>query len=456
MKLLSKSTPPENAADAQRLPGICHGGCRHAGISTPRAVFLLSLICLFGVIPGTASAKEKPRAAPGSAEVVEKKGDLKNLRGQIESLRKDVAVAEGKRSSAADELKDVEQEISVTQRDLHGLAQQRDRLQDSLKALNTQAHELETRLNSQQAQLEKLVYRQYVQGKPDSLRLLLNGDDPSQMARDLHYLTLIGHARSQLLQEIDTTLERKQALAADTKERADEMADVEAKQKEQHGKLVAQREQRQQMLNRISLQITQQRREIGNLQRDEKQLSQLIDRLAKIIAANKASPRPAPPAKAPRKGTAQQEEPASELRNEGTPEAVPAGNFAQQKGALRLPTRGVVSTRFGSARQEGSTWKGLFIRAGVGGEVKAIAAGRVVFADWMRGFGNLIIVDHGSSYLSIYGNNEALLKQSGDSVKGGDTLASVGNSGGNPESGLYFELRFKGQPLDPLKWVNLK
>ena len=396
--------------------------------------------------------------APSTAEVVEKKGDLKTLRGQIESLRKDVAAAEGKRTSAADELKDVEQEISATQRDLHNLALQRDRLQDSLKALNTQAHELETRLNSQQAQLEKLVYRQYVQGNPDSLRLLLNGDDPSQMARDLHYLTLIGHARSQLLHEIDTTLERKQALAADTQERADEMTDVEAKQKEQHGKLVAQREQRQRVLDKISEKITAQRREIGNLQRDEKQLSQLIDRLAKAIAtAKKPAPRRETAVKATAKGTgAAQQEPASELRNESTPEALPAGNFASQKGSLRLPTRGVVSNRFGSARQEGSTWKGLFIRAGAGNEVRAIAAGRVVFADWMRGFGNLIIVDHGGSYLSIYGNNEALLKQSGDSVKGGDSLASVGNSGGNPESGLYFELRYQGQPLDPLKWVNLK
>ena len=121
-----------------------------------------------------------------------------------------------------------------------------------------------------------------------------------------------------------------------------------------------------------------------------------------------------------------------------------------------MPARGVVSNRFGSPRQEGSTWKGLFIRAGAGSEVKAIAGGRVVFADWMRGFGNLLIVDHGSSYLSIYGNNDALLKQLGDTVKGGDTVASVGNSGGNPESGLYFELRHRGQPLDPLKWVNLK
>ena len=80
----------------------------------------------------------------------------------------------------------------------------------------------------------------------------------------------------------------------------------------------------------------------------------------------------------------------------------------------------------------------------------------MVFADWMRGFGNLLIVDHGSQYLSIYGNNDALLKQVGDTVRGGDTVASVGNSGGNPESGLYFELRYRGQPIDPLKWVNLK
>ena len=88
--------------------------------------------------------------------------------------------------------------------------------------------------------------------------------------------------------------------------------------------------------------------------------------------------------------------------------------------------------------------------------VGRIASGRVVFADWMRGFGNLMIVDHGSSYLSIYGNNDALLRQVGDSVRGGDTVASIGNSGGNPESGLYFEIRYQGQPLDPLKWVNLK
>ncbi|WP_301100615.1 peptidoglycan DD-metalloendopeptidase family protein [Propionivibrio sp.] len=396
------------------------------------------------------------RETAASSDVAEKKGSLKELRGQIESLRKGMAAAEGKRTDAADQLKDVEQEISVTQRDLHNLSTQRDKLKATLKELGIQSSELQSRLNSQQAQLEKLVYRQYLQGKPDSLRLLLNGDDPSQVARDLHYLALIGRARSQLLGQIENSLHRKQALAADTREHAEELAAIEARQQEQHSKLLAQREQRKLVLEKISVQISQQRREIGNLQRNEKRLSQLIEQLAKRIVVKPPSRR-----EAPRKSTAPKAERSpplttTEISNDSTPEAAPAGDFVRQKGALRLPSRGIVSNRFGSARQEGSTWKGLFIRANPGSEVKAIAGGRVVFADWMRGFGNLIIIDHGGSYLSIYGNNEALLKQTGDTIRGGDTIATVGNSGGNPESGLYFELRHQGQPLDPLKWVNLK
>jgi septal ring factor EnvC (AmiA/AmiB activator) len=132
------------------------------------------------------------------------------------------------------------------------------------------------------------------------------------------------------------------------------------------------------------------------------------------------------------------------------------GGFARQKGNLRLPVRGAVSGRFGSPREGGGVWRGLFIKAASGSEVRSIAGGRVVFADWMRGFGNLLIVDHGNAYLSIYGNNDSLLRQVGQAVKGGETIATVGNSGGNPESGLYFELRHQGQPIDPMKWANLK
>jgi septal ring factor EnvC (AmiA/AmiB activator) len=126
------------------------------------------------------------------------------------------------------------------------------------------------------------------------------------------------------------------------------------------------------------------------------------------------------------------------------------------KGQLRLPTRGTISNRFGTTRQEGSTWKGLFIVARAGSEVHSIASGRVVFAEWMRGFGNLLIVDHGASYLSVYANNEALLKQVGEEVRAGEAVATVGNSGGHPESGLYFELRHQGKPLNPSAWLPQK
>ena len=419
------------------------------------------LVCVAGLaslpLPAATKGKApKTAAAPAAThhEVVEKQGDLKELRGQIESLRKEVAEAEGKRASAADQLKGVEQEISATQRDLHALGSQRGKLQDALKDLAHQAKELEGRLTAQQAQLEKLVYRQYLRGNPDVLQIILNGNDPNQLARDLHYMEAIGKARSQLVHEIESTLQRKQALAATTRERANDLAAVEAKQKEQHGKLVAQREHRRQTLEKISAKIAEQRREIGNLQRDEKRLSQLIERLAKIIAARQAPRKEVRPGTEPRPAAGGKAAP--EISNDMTPTSSSGSSFTNLKGSLRLPVRGTVGNRFGAARQEGSTWKGLFIRAGAGSEVRAIAAGRVVFADWMRGFGNLMIVDHGGNYLSIYGNNDALLKQVGDSLRGGEVIASVGNSGGNPESGLYFELRHQGQPIDPLKWVSLK
>ena len=119
--------------------------------------------------------------------------------------------------------------------------------------------------------------------------------------------------------------------------------------------------------------------------------------------------------------------------------------------------RGDVTNRFGAARADtGVSWKGLFIKAAEGNEVKTVADGRVVFADWMRGFGNLIIVDHGSGYMSLYGNNQAVLKGVGDEVNAGDSIASVGNSGGNESNGLYYELRRQSKPFDPMSWSVLR
>ncbi|MDQ5917556.1 MAG: murein hydrolase activator [Pseudomonadota bacterium] len=424
---------------------------------TPKLPALVVVFCALA-LPGapTFAAKNNP-AAPAPAEkgeVAEKKADLTELRKKIDALQKDISAAEGSKAEVADQLKDSERSISHLQRELRELGEQKGDLQGTLRELGQQSRSLESQLEAQQAQLEQLLYRQYLRGSPDSLQLLLNGDDPNQIARDLYYLGAVARARAELLQQIEATLKKKQALTTSTRERAAALASVEEKQKEKHGKLVTQREQKKATLSKISAQIATQKAEVGALQRDEKRMTQLIARLSKLIAARTAPKRA--PAKGGEAGARPGKPGAPEIENEQLPQAAPTGSFARQKGSLRLPVKGTVTNRFGGQRQEGSSWKGLFIRSPVGSEVKAVAGGRVVFAEWMRGFGNLLIVDHGDSFLSIYGNNDALLKNVGDSIRSGDTVATVGNSGGNPESGLYFEIRHQGQPVDPLKWASLK
>ena len=432
------------------------------------------------------AAEKKPAPPAAPPEIAEKQADLGELRSRIDGLRKELLASEENKADAADRLRESERKISGLQRELHELGDQRGQLQRKLKGLEQQSQELGITLGQQQTQLEKLLYKQYLRGTPDSLQLLLNGDDPNQMARDLHYMSAIALTRAELMGEINATLDKKKALAADAKERAAELAEIEAEQQKRHAELQKQREERKNLYAQISSKVNAQRKEIGNLQQNEKRLSNLIDRLSKILAAQAAqSAKAAKAAEAARGAEAarlaahqqkdkhraaaveEKETPrppvATETARQRTVEAEnryePAasdGSFARQRGNLRLPVRGAVSGRFGSPRDGGGTWRGLFIRAGTGSDVKAIANGRVVFSEWMRGFGNLLIVDHGDAYLSIYGNNDSLLKQVGQSVKGGETVATVGNSGGNPESGLYFELRHQGQPIDPMKWASLK
>lgn len=410
--------------------------------------------------------EKKPKSAVNAVstpEIAEKQADLGELRSRIEGLRKDLNANEENKADAADRLRESDRQISRLQRELHELTDQRGQLQKKLQNLERQSHELESTLGQQQSQLEKLLYKQYLRGTPDSLQLLLNGDDPNQMARDMHYLSAIALTRAELMGEINATLDRKKALAADAKERADEILEVEAQQQLRHAELEKQRKERKSLYAQISDKVNAQRKEIGTLQQNEKRMTQLIDRLSKILAAQAAAaakPRPKPPApedkEPPHKPGPGEPVRPKPVEADNAYEPVAGGNFIRQKGSLRLPVRGSVSGRFGTPREGGGTWKGLFIRAGAGSEVKSVANGRVVFADWMRGFGNLLIVDHGDSYLSIYGNNDSLLKQVGQSIKGGETVATVGNSGGNPDSGLYFEIRHQGQPVDPMKWASLK
>jgi septal ring factor EnvC (AmiA/AmiB activator) len=380
---------------------------------------------------------------------VEKKAELRDLQGRIESLRKDLAKSEAHRSEAADSLKEAEQAISASNRRLRELGESRAELRRDLNALEVQSARLERQISGQQRHIGTLLYRQYVGGhggNGDAMKLLLAGEDPNQIARDYHYLKLLSQAKTEVVEDLRDSLAEKQKLAEAVRDRTEKLAENEKKQQEQRQALIAQQKQRQIVLAGIADKIKNQRKEIETLKQNEKRLSKLIDGLTRLVAR--------PPV---RRGAARPGAPtAPALRNEREPDASFSGEFAALRGKLRLPVRGDVTNRFGAPRAEGTHWKGLFVRAPEGAEVKSVAAGQVVFADWLRGFGNLLIVDHGDGYLTVYGNNESLFRQTGDKVKGGEAVASVGNSGGNPESGLYFELRHQGQALDPLKWTTLR
>ncbi|MBZ0132158.1 MAG: peptidoglycan DD-metalloendopeptidase family protein [Rhodocyclaceae bacterium] len=371
-----------------------------------------------------------------------KREELKGLQGRIQSLQQDIAKAEESRADAAEELREAEQAISEANRKLRELGSERAQVQATLASLDAQSQKLTSRISTQQTQLGRLFTRQYYAGETDALSHLLSGSDPNQLARDAHYLSLLSRAKAGLIRNLGEILDEKKRLAGLAREKSEELAEIEKSQQRERAGLVEQQKKRQAVLARLSDRIKAQRREVSKLKRDEKRLAKLIEGLGRIVA----KPKRAPQAKGPA------------LRNERTPDASLAGDdFARLKGRLSLPARGELANRFGTPRQEGgTTWKGVFIRAANGTEVKAIAPGRIVFADWLRGFGNLAIVDHGDGYLSVYGNNESLYKAVGQPVKAGEAIASVGNSGGNPETGLYFELRHLGQPLDPLKWVILR
>ena len=364
--------------------------------------------------------------------------DLRGLRERIEKLQKDLAAAEESRGEAAEQLKASGKAVSEARRSLFELAGERRSLEAQLASLAAQDRDIRAGIAQQQELAERLLRLQYQQGAPDRLRLALEGKDPSTVSRHLHYYGYIQRARGEVIEALRTKGEALAQLAAQSQERRAELAQNEAEQAEETRRLEKERAQRAALVNKLAGEIARNRREIGRLKRDEARLTKLVEEIARALAV-----KPAPKAPAPGQ------------RVENVADASSASKaFTSLKGRLRLPVRGELAGRFGAPREEpGSTWKGLFIKSVTGETVHAVADGRVVYADWLRGFGNLLILDHGGGFMSLYAYNDGLLRKVGEMVRGGDPVAEVGSSGASGESGLYFELRRDGKPFDPMRWV---
>ena len=363
--------------------------------------------------------------------------ELENLRKRISSMQREMDRTNESKSEAVDLLRESERAISNSNRALAQLADQQYAANIRLNELQAQQKKLNSDLAGQQVLLGKLLYQQYLGGKQEYLKLLMSNQDPNQVVRDLQYYQYIAQSRATWLITLRNDLITLNETSQSVLQKRNELAILQADQVKQKSLLEKESRARQRVLSQVSKQLRQQRRQISHMQRDESHLAQLVEQITKMLSHPGSN---------------------SLLHNDNLPDDRFDGNpFAQLKGKLALPVKGNITNLFGSKRSDSTLhWKGIFLRASSGQAVKAIAAGRVVFADWLRGFGNLLIVDHGKGYMSLYGNNETLYKQVGDAIRGGDTIATVGNTGGNENFGLYFELRHESKPLDPMKWVATK
>jgi len=361
--------------------------------------------------------------------------DLAKLRQRISALQQEMEKTSDSKSEIADALRESERAISNSNRALYKLNKQQHEASLTLGQFQHQTKQLSRDMQEQQLLLSKLLLQQYLGGRQEYFKLLLNNHDPNQAARDLQYYEYIAQSRASWLKTLRGNLAQLNDVTAQARQKNLELAALQAEQIAQKQNLLKEKNAHQQLLNKIAQQLKQQRKEIGRLQRDESHLAKLLAKLSRIVAEPKSGPVP--------------------KNNSASSKQTQHASFISLKGRLPLPVKGKITNKFGSKRPDSPVlWKGLFVRAAASQQVHAVASGRVIFADWLRGFGNLLIIDHGLGYMSLYGNNETLYKQVGDELQTGDIIAAVGNSGGNENYGLYFELRHEGIPLDPGKWMR--
>lgn len=451
--------------------------------SRPTRPWLYCLTAWFALCLGS-FALPSYSAANDKAETT--KGDLEQVKEKIQQLANALKASRVAKQDAHEALKASETAISSSRKKLREIQDAQQENRGKLQDLQKQLSLLQRQVNQQRNALSQQLNQQYRHGNNSPLQMLLQQQDPANTTRNLKYLGYLTAAHQHQIQSLQDNQEAIDRVRSATTEQLHETERLASQYSETTQKLEGEKSRRTEALNELSKQIETQEQQMVRLKKDEEALSQLFQRL--LAEAKKREQEALARAKREKEAAAKK---AAELarkkksggrtfersaqtnvednesstqsntviaKNETLPEYnANKENFSQLRGRLRLPVRGDVINRFGTARADtGVSWKGIFIRAKEGSEVKSVAGGQVVFADWMRGFGNLIVVDHGNGYMSLYGNNEALYKSSGQSVKSGDTIAAVGNSGGNAENGVYYELRRNSIPFDPLQWSTVR
>jgi septal ring factor EnvC (AmiA/AmiB activator) len=386
-----------------------------------------------------AAAAGKPTRAQAAKNQVAAQKQLAGTRAQIQALSSEQKRLEDQRDAAAGELRRIDEGVAQAQGALHDTQSAIAAQENALLALQARRGELEQSLSKQRVELAQLVRSAYALGQQQQLQMLLEQDRVTDLARVLAYHRYFERARSERIGKVNAELSELAAVAAQIEQRKQELLAAQARQRGESQKLDAQKRERGQLLSSLDARYRDRTSRLGALGRDEQNTVALLAKLQKLMAQ---LPRPAP-------------RPPTVPSAKGSPHATPIGpGPAVNFGAMNLPLQGSVLAGYRGTLPDGHQSQGLLIAGSAGAQVHAVRAGRVAYADWLKGYGLLLILDHGGGWMSLYAFNDALLKNAGDEVQAGEAIATVGSSGGQGRPALYFELRKDGQPADPAAWLR--
>lgn len=362
----------------------------------------------------------------GADQAAAKAAELKQIRARISGLRKELDAMHGKRSKLQTQLEKTEKEIGTITVELHRLKQKTDASQRQLEDLASRKQARRNDLQRMQAALANDIRTAYAMGQQERVKLLLNQEDPAVVGRMLSYQRYLANARSVRLHDLQVLLNEITDLESAVADKQADLEQLRAGKQDVVHRLERKQARRKSVLAGLHKDLEKKSGQLTALQGDEQRLQQLLQSLQQAL-------RDIPPT---------------------------AGKFQSLqsvKGSLAWPVTGRIQTPYGARLGKGKpNTRGILLSAPEGTEVHAIHKGRVVFSNWLRGFGLLLIIEHGDGYMSLYGHNQGLLRQTGDWVENGEVVAIVGNSGGGRRAGLYLELRKNGRPVNPGPWFSGK
>ncbi len=421
-----------------------------------RTFFFILLSCAFTV------AVAADQRAQTKQEIAQAAKDIAELKKQLSKIQQE-------KSSAEQALKKTETEIGELEKQVDDLQQQEKKTEQELDLLDKQKKKLHSSRLDQQKLIAIQARAAYQAGQQEPLRLLLNQQQPEKFSRNLTYYQYIGKARQQQINQFNETIRQITNISAQITEQQNNLAEQRASLLSKQESLKTLRKQRQQKVASLSQQQRKETQSLNTRQADQAALNKVLQTIEATLARQAQEAREAE-RKRQRLIAEQQRQQAEQLLDKQLQPATGkqpqspmvstaithnGGNFSTVRGKLPWPVNGRLIARFGSARGDTrSKWDGVLISSQAGTQVRAIHPGRVVFADWLRGAGLLVIVDHGDGYLSLYGHNQSILSRPGDMVQTGQAISTVGNTGGQDQAALYFAIRQKGKPADPTQWCR--